>query len=77
MQQRAVTVFSDNRSVDYSGRKKSEMESYSSVLRETSTPAIIPHGTFKEVVQAVVKEEHRSKNIVFCEDLPKKGVGTC
>ena len=44
---------------------KSEMKSYSSVLRETSTPAIIPPETLKEVAQAVLKEEDRGKNIML------------
>ena len=44
---------------------QSEMKSYSSALTEKSPPAIISPETLKKVVQAVVEEEDRSKNLVL------------
>ena len=41
------------------------MKSYSSALTEKSTPAIISPEILKKVVQAVVEEEDRSKNIML------------
>jgi hypothetical protein len=41
------------------------MKSYSSVLTEKSPPAIISPEPLKKVVQAVVEEEDRSKNLLF------------
>ena len=44
---------------------QSEMKSYSSVLAEKPTPSIISPEALKRVVQAVVEEEDRSKNIML------------
>ena len=41
------------------------MKSYSSALKEKSPPAIISPETLKKVVQAVVEEEDRSKNLML------------
>ena len=44
---------------------QSEMKSYSSALTEKSPPAIISPETLKNLVQAVVEEEDRSKNLML------------
>ena len=44
---------------------QSEMKSYSSALTENSPPAIFSPETLKKVVQAVVEEEDRSKNLML------------
>ena len=44
---------------------QSEMKSYSSALTENSPPAIISPETLKNLVQAVVEEEDRSKNLML------------
>ena len=46
-------------------KMQSEMKSYSSVLAEKPTPSIISPEALKRVVQAVVEEEDRSKNIML------------
>ena len=44
---------------------QSEMKSYSRALTENSPPAIFSPETLKKVVQAVVEEEDRSKNLML------------
>ncbi|KAL5259423.1 hypothetical protein ACHWQZ_G009758 [Mnemiopsis leidyi] len=44
---------------------QSEMKSYSSALTENAQPAVISSDVLKKVVQAVVEEEDRSRNIML------------